>query len=341
MIYGEKFLNLNQSISFDQLQNIIEFELDNINNLLVETFIINEAGFGEIIKNAFENIGNIILKLIHFLKDKFLLFLNKIGSFFKKIINSIKNKNSNEYKISGISNDEINNIDNLTKNISNKNDIQKEESDDNGLSITIKTFSNDYDKTVNNYISHYRGKLQKTNYIFDAPMSFDYTDDEEYQDIHKKLSFNISVSDKDLNEDINAFEVFFNDKSKCFDENTENIIDSDDFDKVNGLFYNADQFFKEQSNSINNIINNLKILKQNIDNCLGSNSDINKELEKRKEADPNGYRRGMDILKTVFEFMTKYYKGQLRICNFIISQSSSACSFNTNQSLKFLRHFNN
>lgn len=76
MIYGEKFLNTNNSITL----SIIESDIRNL-DILLNTDILNESTFTDAIKKAFNKILEIIAKL-----------LGLVGNLIKKILPNFRNK---------------------------------------------------------------------------------------------------------------------------------------------------------------------------------------------------------------------------------------------------------
>ncbi len=91
MIYGNKFYGYGVDSLSESV--VLSEEFDNLNNIICSlnenTIILNEASFGDIIKNIFSSIGKIIVKLATFIKTKVLAFFGKIKGFFDKIVNGI------------------------------------------------------------------------------------------------------------------------------------------------------------------------------------------------------------------------------------------------------------
>lgn len=91
MIYGNKFYGYGVDSLSESV--VLSEEFDNLNNIICSlnenTIILNEASFGDIVKNIFSSIGRIVVKVIGFIKTKVLAFFSKIRGFFDKILGAI------------------------------------------------------------------------------------------------------------------------------------------------------------------------------------------------------------------------------------------------------------
>ena len=101
MVYGDKFLSINENATVCFSEALIMEELANTDKMILslvdESTVLNE-GFGQVVSGIFNAIKNAIISVVKFIKEKVIAFFKMIGKFFEKIFGALKKKKDSNAK---------------------------------------------------------------------------------------------------------------------------------------------------------------------------------------------------------------------------------------------------